>query len=71
MTNSNSNRVRLTGKLLKGERRYLLQCEDENVWKLNLIDVNAPDTEVDVIVEGLQSGVDVVDVDWIGQSDRP
>ena len=66
MTHSNSNRVRLSGTLVEGKRGYLLQCEDENVWRLNLIEVDIPDGATDVIVEGLQSRVDVVDVDWLG-----
>ena len=71
MTRSNSNRVRLTGKLIKGERRYILQSEDESIWRLNLIDVNVPIEAAEVTIEGVQSGVDNVDVDWIGQFDRP
>ena len=66
MTHSNSNRVRLTGKLIKGNRRCLLQCEDENVWRLNFIDIVVPTAAGEVTVEGVQSGIDNVDVDWIG-----
>ncbi|WP_339692025.1 DUF5818 domain-containing protein [uncultured Parasphingorhabdus sp.] len=66
MNHSNSNRLRLTGKLIKGERHYLLQCADENVWRLNFLDVKTPKDGTQVIIEGVQSGVDGIDVDWVG-----
>ena len=66
MNHSNSNRLRLTGKLIKGERRHLLECADEKVWRLNLLDVKIPKIGTHVIIEGVQSGVDGIEVDWIG-----
>ena len=66
MNHSNSHRLRLTGKLMKGERHYLLHCVDENIWRLNFLDVKIPKNGIDVTIEGVQSGIDGVDVDWIG-----
>ena len=66
MDHSNSHRLRLTGQLIKGERRYLLKCSDENVWRLNLLDVKIPKIGSQVTIEGVQSGVDGIDVDWVG-----
>ena len=66
MNHSSSNRLRLTGQLIKGERRHLLECADEKVWRLNLLDVKIPKDGTEVIIEGVQSGVDGIDVDWIG-----
>ena len=66
MNHSNSNRLRLTGKLIKGDRRYVLQCDDESVWKLDFQDIVIPKENTAVVVEGVKSGTDGVDVDWIG-----
>ncbi len=66
MNRSNSNRLRLTGQLIEGERRYILQCADEKIWRLNFLDVKTPKSGTQVIIEGVQSGVDGIDVDWIG-----
>lgn len=66
MNYSNSNRLRLTGKLIKGERHYLLQCANESVWRLNVLDAKIPKDGTEVTIEGVQSGVDGIDVDWVG-----
>ncbi|MGI9360637.1 MAG: DUF5818 domain-containing protein [Parasphingorhabdus sp.] len=66
MTSSNTTRLRLTRKLIKGDRHYLLQCDDETVWRLELLDVDVPEETEEVVVEGLKSGIDSIDVDWIG-----
>lgn len=66
MDHSKSHRLRLTGQLIQGERHYLLECADEKVWRLNLLDVKIPKDGTQVIIEGVQSGVDGIDVDWIG-----
>lgn len=66
MTSSNATRLRLTGKLIKGQRHYLLQCDDETIWRLELLDVDVPEGADEVIVEGLKSGIDSIDVDWVG-----
>lgn len=66
MTSSNTTRLRLTGRLIKGDRHYLLQCDDETVWRLELLDVDVPEETEEVVVEGLKSGIDSIDVDWIG-----
>ena len=66
MSGSNSNRVRLIGKLIKGERGYVLQCEDESVWRLEFQDGEQGPELGDVTVEGVQSGRETVKVDWIG-----
>jgi len=66
MTTSNSNRLRLTGKLIKGERRYILQCDDESVWRLDFRDLDIPNEGSEVTLEGTQSGTDTIDVDWVG-----
>ncbi|NCN85432.1 MAG: hypothetical protein GW808_02145 [Sphingomonadales bacterium] len=66
MNHSNSNRLRLTGKLTKGSRHYVLQCEDETMWRLNFQDLDIPEENKDVIIEGFKAGFDAVDVDWVG-----
>ena len=66
MPGSVGNRLRLSGKLIKGERRYVLQCEDESVWRLNLDGLDLPNGASEVVVDGTKSASDVVDVDWIG-----
>jgi|TARA_R100001244_G_scaffold71741_1_gene57966 hypothetical protein len=66
MNYSNSNRLRLTGKLIKGERHYLLQCANERVWRLNFLDAKIPKDGTQVTIEGVKSGVDGIDVDWVG-----
>lgn len=63
---SQSNRLRLTGKLIKGDRRYILQCEDESIWRLDFLDDAQDPRPGNVTVEGVQSAKDAVKVDWIG-----
>ncbi|WP_422342811.1 DUF5818 domain-containing protein [Parasphingorhabdus sp.] len=67
MNRSNSNRLRLTGKLIKGDRRYVLQCDDQSVWKLDFLDIEVPEDNDIVLVEGVQTGIDSITVDWIGE----
>ncbi|WP_414696342.1 DUF5818 domain-containing protein [Parasphingorhabdus sp.] len=43
-----------------------MQCDDETVWRLELLDVDVPEETEEVVVEGLKSGIDSIDVDWIG-----
>ncbi len=66
MDHSNSHRLRLKGKLIKGERRYILKCEDDSVWQLELQDGEEKPESGNVTVEGVKSGQDTVKVDWIG-----
>lgn len=66
MAITNTTCLRVTGKLAKGERHYLLQCEDETVWRLKLLEVDVPEDTENVIVYGLKSVIDSIDVDWIG-----
>ena len=68
MPGSIGNRVRLSGKLIKGERRYVLQCEDESVWRLEISGQEVPKNARDVTIEGIQLSRDAVKVDWIGNS---
>lgn len=68
MNHSNSNRLRLTGKLIKGDRRYVLQCDDESVWKLDFQDIEVPEDNHIVLVEGVKTGVDSITVDWVGET---
>ncbi|WP_109355568.1 DUF5818 domain-containing protein [Sphingorhabdus sp. EL138] len=68
MYRSNSNRLRLTGKLIKGDRRYVLQCDDQSVWKLDFLDIEVPKDNDIVLVEGVKTGIDSIAVDWIGES---
>lgn len=70
MAYSNANIIRLTGKLIGGKRRYILQCVDENVWRLNFLDVEIPEGVSEVIIEGAQTGVDAIDMDWIGTNNK-
>lgn len=68
MNHSNSNRLRLTGKLIKGDRRYVLQCDDKSVWKLDFQDNEVPEDNHMVLVEGVKTGVDSIAVDWVGET---
>ena len=68
MNHSNSNRLRLIGKLIKGDRRYVLQCDDESVWKLDFQDIEVPKDITIVLVEGVKTGVDSITVDWVGET---
>lgn len=70
MAYSNTNLIRLTGKLLKGKRRCVLQCADESVWRLNLLDVEIPEGGTEVVIEGAQTGSDLIDVDWIHSNSK-
>lgn len=67
MKYSNSNRLRLTGKLIKEDRRFVLQCDDESVWKLDFQDIAIPKENTLVVIEGAKVGTDGVDVDWVGR----
>ena len=67
MNHSNSTRLRLTGKLIKGDRRYVLQC-DESIWKLDFQDIQVPEDNHIVLVEGVKTGIDSIMVDWIGKT---
>jgi Protein of unknown function (DUF5818) len=66
MNHSHSNRLRLTGKLIERDRHFILQCDDETVWKLDFQDLDIPEAIGDFIVEGFKTGIYAVDVDWIG-----
>jgi len=66
MPTSIGNRLRLSGKLIKGERRYVLQCADESVWRLEVLEQDIPNNIEKVTVEGVQLGDDVIKVDWVG-----
>ena len=68
MNHSNSTRLRLTGKLIKGDRRYVLQCDDESIWKLDFQDIQVPEDNHIVLVEGVKTGIDSIMVDWIGKT---
>ena len=68
MNHSNSNRLPLTGTLIKGDRRYVLQCDDESVWKLDLQDIEIPEDSRIILVEGVKTGVDSITVDWVGDT---
>jgi hypothetical protein len=72
MTRQNTEkgaRYRLEGLLLDSRRGPVLQMDDGGVWVL--------DTETDislmlgqrVTVEGVRSGFDRLDVEWMGQTD--
>jgi Protein of unknown function (DUF5818) len=63
---SNGSRLRLTGTLSKRRRGFLLTCDDGQVWTVNLADNLLPPIGQRLILEGLQAGVDRVDVDWFG-----
>lgn len=66
MNRSKSNRLRLTGTLIKGDRHYILKCEDDSVWRLACQDIDIPEDGGEVTVEGTNAGKDTIDVDWIG-----
>jgi hypothetical protein len=64
-------RYRLEGLLLTSERGLVLQMDDGGVWALDT-DAGA-DSQAGrrVIVEGIRSGFDRIDVEWIGLAGQP
>jgi hypothetical protein len=66
----NGTRYRLEGLLLDSRRGPVLQMDDGGVWAL--------DTDADVrlmlgqrvTIEGVRSGFDRLDVNWMGSADR-
>lgn len=64
------SRHRVSGLLKRSSRGFVLEVEDGGVWALDL-DRN-PKAIVGrrVTVEGVRSGFDRLDVEWIGLADR-
>lgn len=68
-TTEKGARYRLEGLLLDSRRGPVLQMDDGGVWAL--------DTDADVslmlgqrvTIEGIRSGFDRLDVEWMGQAD--
>ncbi len=67
----NDKRIRVTGTIEHSPRGPLLRCADDDVWKLELEDIDLPTGASEIIVEGHQSGLDEITVDWIGESSHP
>ena len=61
-------RHRIEGLLLNSKRGLVLQVDDGGVWALDHDPHAAQLVGLRVIVEGTRSGVDRIDVDWIGRA---
>lgn len=59
-------RHRLTGLLLQSPRGYLLRMDDGGTWALDLNRSAKGMLGQRVTIEGVRSGFDRIDVDWIG-----
>lgn len=59
-------RYRLEGSLLTSERGLVLQIDDGGVWALDTDPGAGSHAGRRVIVEGVRSGFDRIDVEWIG-----
>ena len=59
-------RYRLEGLLLPSERGLVLQIDDGGVWALDTDPGAHSQARRRVIVEGVRSGFDRIDVEWIG-----
>ena len=59
-------RYRLEGLLLTSDRGLLLQIDDGGVWALDTDPGADRHAGRRVVVEGIRSGFDRIDVEWIG-----
>lgn len=63
-------RHRLEGLLLNSKRGLVLQMDDGGVWALDHDRHATKLIGLRVNVEGIRSGFNRIDVDWIGRADR-
>ncbi len=66
MNAGKGTRYRLEGLLLSSERGPVLQIDDGGTWALDLNNDAQDLLGRRVRIEGLRSGFDRIDVDWIG-----
>ena len=64
---SKGPRIRLTGKRRNSERGPLLVTANGDVWVLEGTDTSELPANTAVIVEGVQTGLDRIQADWIGR----
>jgi hypothetical protein len=61
-----SRRRRLSGRLTKGARSFLLTTFDEQTWIVDTLDVDQSLLGKNVIVDGIPTASDRIQADWIG-----
>jgi hypothetical protein len=68
MNGSIGTRYRLEGRLNASPRGLVLRMDDGGVWALDTD--RSADAHVGrrVVIEGVRSGFDRIDVDWIGEA---
>lgn len=59
-------RYRLEGLLLTSDRGLVLKIDDGGVWALDADPDHFAQAGRRVVVEGIRSGFDRIDVEWIG-----
>jgi hypothetical protein len=59
-------RYRLEGLLLTSDRGLVLQIDDGGVWALDADPHHYAQAGRRVVIEGIRSGFDRIDVEWIG-----
>jgi len=64
------SRHRLTGLLKQSARGFILEMDGGGVWALDVGGKANPMLGRRVTVEGVRSGFDRIDVDWLGAADR-
>jgi len=65
LTMSKGTRIRLVGKRKNSRRGPLLVTAEGNVWVLEGTDGSLLPTNSNFVVEGVQTGLDRVAVDWV------
>lgn len=63
------SRHRVTGLLLRSQRGLVLQVDAGGVWALDADRSVAQHVGSRVTVEGVRSGFDRIDVEWIGPAE--
>ncbi len=62
-----TQRKRVSGRLTKGARSFLLTTLDERTWIVEAVDVDQDLVGNDVIVDGISTAADRIQADWIGE----
>lgn len=63
---SKGTRIRLTGKRQNSERGPLLVTPDGDVWVLEGTDGSELPENASFVVEGIQTGLDRIQTEWVG-----
>lgn len=63
---SKGTRIRLTGKRQNSKRGPLLVTADGDVWVIDGTLGDVPLSNSEFVVEGVQTGLDRIEADWIG-----